>query len=68
MMSGINASTYYSIKEKFPLLRIIISGGISSVEDIEEIDFRKIDGVIVGKAIYEGKIKLEELSRCCRKE
>jgi phosphoribosylformimino-5-aminoimidazole carboxamide ribotide isomerase len=68
MMSGINASTYYSIKEKFPLLRIIISGGISSVEDIEGIDGRKIDGVVVGKAIYEGKIKLEELSRCCRKE
>ena len=43
---------------------VIISGGISSIEDIKKIKELKkfnIDGVIVGKAIYDGDIKLNEL-------
>ena len=42
---------------------VIISGGVSSIDDIKKAkEFNKnIEGIIVGKAIYDGDIKLEEL-------
>ena len=43
---------------------VIISGGVSSIEDVKKAkDFnnKNIEGIIVGKAIYDGDIKLEEL-------
>ena len=44
---------------------VIISGGVSSIEDIKKAKRlnKNIEGIIVGKAIYDGDIKLEELSR-----
>ena len=45
---------------------VIISGGVSSIEDIKkakELNNQNIEGIIVGKAIYDGDIKLEELAR-----
>ena len=41
---------------------VIISGGVASIEDIRKAkNFKNVEGVIVGKAIYDGDIKLEEL-------
>ena len=41
---------------------VIISGGVSSIDDIKKAkSLKNIDGIIVGKAIYDGDIKLEEL-------
>ena len=48
---------------KFP---VIISGGVSSINDIKkakELNNKNIEGIIVGKAIYDGDIKLEELAK-----
>ena len=43
---------------------VIISGGVSSINDIKKAkDLKNIEGIIVGKAIYDGDIKLEELAR-----
>jgi phosphoribosylformimino-5-aminoimidazole carboxamide ribotide isomerase len=45
---------------------VIISGGVSSIEDIKkakELNNKNIEGIIVGKAIYDGDIKLDELSK-----
>jgi phosphoribosylformimino-5-aminoimidazole carboxamide ribotide isomerase len=45
---------------------VIISGGVSSIEDIKkakELNNNNIEGIIVGKAIYDGDINLEELKR-----
>ena len=43
---------------------VIISGGISSIEDIKKAkNLKNVEGIIVGKAIYDGDIKLEELVR-----
>ena len=43
---------------------VLISGGISSIEDIKKAKtLKNIEGVIVGKAIYDGDIKLEELAK-----
>ncbi|MDB0067666.1 1-(5-phosphoribosyl)-5-[(5-phosphoribosylamino)methylideneamino]imidazole-4-carboxamide isomerase [Candidatus Pelagibacter sp.] len=43
---------------------VIISGGVSSIDDIKKAkDLKNIEGIIVGKAIYDGDIKLDELVR-----
>ena len=45
---------------------VIISGGVSSIEDIKkakELNNQNIEGIIVGKAIYDGDIKLDELAK-----
>ena len=41
---------------------VIISGGVSSIEDIKKAkNLKNVEGIIVGKAIYDGEIKLEDL-------
>jgi phosphoribosylformimino-5-aminoimidazole carboxamide ribotide isomerase len=43
---------------------VIISGGVSSIDDIKKAkNLKNIEGIIVGKAIYDGDIKLDELAR-----
>ena len=43
---------------------VVISGGVSSIEDIKKAKtLKNVEGVIVGKAIYDGDIKLEELAK-----
>ena len=43
---------------------VIISGGVASIEDIKKAKtLKNIEGIIVGKAIYDGDIKLEELAK-----
>ena len=45
---------------------VVISGGVSSISDIKkakELNNKKIEGIIIGKAIYDGDIKLEELAK-----
>ena len=45
---------------------VIISGGVSSIDDIKkakELNNNNIEGIIVGKAIYDGDIKLDELAK-----
>ena len=45
---------------------VVISGGVSSLNDIKQakkLNNKKIEGIIVGKAIYDGDINLDELAR-----
>ena len=45
---------------------VVISGGVSSINDIKkakDLDNKKIEGIIIGKAIYDGDIKLDELAK-----
>ena len=45
---------------------VVISGGVSSIKDIKkakDLNNKKIEGIIVGKAIYDGDIKLDELAK-----
>ena len=60
---GPNLEQSYSIIQKFNI-PLIISGGIGSIQDVKRIvSDKKADGMIIGRAIYENKIKLEELSK-----
>ena len=43
---------------------VIISGGVSSIDDIKKAKtLKNIEGIIVGKAIYDGDIKLTDLAK-----
>ena len=59
-LMGPNLELYREIKKRSPQLQIIASGGVSSNHDLDEL--RKIDvyGVVVGKAMYEGRIDIEK--------
>lgn len=62
-MAGPSQELYQEIKEKIPQLNLIASGGVSNVNDILELARIGCSGVIIGKAIYEGAIRLEELAK-----
>ena len=67
MMQGINTESIMTVL-KFISTKAIISGGVTSIEDIQSIikmSPSKIDGFIIGKALYENAIDLEEaISEC----
>ena len=64
MLNGPSFPLYQRLKERFPALRIIVSGGVSRLADILEADRLGLDGVITGKALYENRITPEELKTC----
>ncbi len=64
MLMGPAVAMYREILEQTKI-NLIASGGISSLEDIEEIREAGCEGVIVGKAFYEGRITLKELGKQC---
>ncbi|CAN5250103.1 1-(5-phosphoribosyl)-5-[(5-phosphoribosylamino)methylideneamino]imidazole-4-carboxamide isomerase [soil metagenome] len=61
LLTGPSVNLYHHIIAKCPGLRLIASGGVSSIEDILELNQIGCEGVIVGKALYEGNILLEDL-------
>ncbi|MDR1562830.1 MAG: 1-(5-phosphoribosyl)-5-[(5-phosphoribosylamino)methylideneamino]imidazole-4-carboxamide isomerase [Dysgonamonadaceae bacterium] len=63
MLEGTNTELYAEIIAREPELFLIASGGVSSVRDIEILEEAHIHGVIIGKAIYEGRIALRNLLR-----
>ena len=60
-LSGPAISLYKEMMEAYPKLHLIASGGVSSIDDIKALDSAGIPAVVFGKAIYEGKINLNEL-------
>jgi phosphoribosylformimino-5-aminoimidazole carboxamide ribotide isomerase len=58
---------YKNIIAKFPSLHFIASGGVSKIDDVKELIDIGCKGVIIGKAIYEGKINLADLYRLNKK-
>ncbi len=63
VLTGPAFDLYESIKNEIPKIELIASGGVSKIEDVDKLNKQNIEGVIIGKAIYEGRIKLEELKR-----
>jgi len=62
-LKGPSVDLYKKIKEQFKDLKLIASGGVSSLNDVITLTENNLEGVIIGKAIYEGKIKPDELKR-----
>jgi len=63
MLEGPAFALYKEILVHFPELYLIASGGISSMEDIHLLAEMLVPGVITGKAIYEGKVTLQEIQK-----
>ena len=64
MLKGPSTTLYKEILDTVKI-NLIASGGISSVRDIEDVRQAGCEGVIIGKAVYEGKIGLNELGKIC---
>jgi len=62
-LAGPAKELYKKILEQFPKMHLIASGGISCLKDIDDVNELGCKEVIVGKALYEGRIKLNELTR-----
>ena len=60
-LAGPAIDLYKRVMDTYPELHLIASGGVSSIDDIKALDAAGIPAVVFGKAIYEGKINLQEL-------
>lgn len=66
LLQGTSIELYKKILNAFPQLHLIASGGITSIDDIEELNTIGCAGAIIGKALYEGRIQLHELKKYLR--
>ncbi len=66
MLEGPSFGLYTQLQAQYPFVEIIVSGGISSAADILKLNDLGLRSVIVGKAIYEGRITLEKLKTLVR--
>lgn len=62
MMQGPSIDLYKKLMKEFPDINLIASGGVNSINDVKQLKEIDCNGVIIGKAIYESKISLTELS------
>lgn len=62
-LQGPSTNTYRHLKLTLPEAEIIASGGVTTVDDLEQLQEIGVKGAIIGKAIYEGTIQLKDLER-----
>jgi phosphoribosylformimino-5-aminoimidazole carboxamide ribotide isomerase len=62
LMQGPSFDLYKKIAQQFPGIKLIASGGVTTLKDIYSLNEIGVHGAIIGKAFYEGKIKLKELT------
>lgn len=62
MLQGPALQLYSDILKRYPTLKLIASGGVAEFEDLLKLDDMGLYGAIVGKAFYEGRITLDELT------
>lgn len=60
-LGGAGIELYEKLLDHSPFIKLIASGGVSSMEDIEKLNVLKVESVVVGKAIYEGRITIGEI-------
>ena len=61
MLQGPAVELYQEILEQHPSLHLIASGGVGSMDDIKRLEAAGVPAVIFGKALYEGRITMDEL-------
>lgn len=61
MLSGPAIELYKNLHASFPEIGLIASGGVSCIDDVYAVEKAGCSGVIIGKAIYEGRINLHDL-------
>ncbi len=63
MLQGASLDLYKNILEKYPEMKVVASGGITELSEIDPLVEIGADGVIIGKAIYENRITLKDLRK-----
>ena len=67
MMEGPSIELYRKVLRRFPDMRLIGSGGIATMEDIYQLETMGCYGAITGKALYEGKLGIDEIELFLKK-
>ena len=67
MLQGPAVDLYKDIMQHFPECKLIASGGVSCLDDLKTLNNAGIPAVVFGKAIYEGRISLNELAEWAEK-
>lgn len=63
MLEGSSVGLYKEILSAIPGIKLIASGGVTSVDELAELNNIGVHGAIIGKAIYEGRISLQDLAK-----
>ena len=63
MLQGPNFDLYVALQQKYEQVNFTLSGGISSMADIDKAKNLGLHSVIIGKAIYENRITLKDIGR-----
>jgi phosphoribosylformimino-5-aminoimidazole carboxamide ribotide isomerase len=63
LLQGVAIGLYKKILAEFPELHLIASGGVTVIDDVDELNAIGCAGVIIGKALYEGRIQLSQLKK-----
>jgi phosphoribosylformimino-5-aminoimidazole carboxamide ribotide isomerase len=63
LLQGPSLDLYRDLLQRHPAIEVIASGGVASMHDIDRLEELGCHGVIVGKAIYEGKITKDQLKQ-----
>ncbi|TAH25708.1 MAG: 1-(5-phosphoribosyl)-5-[(5-phosphoribosylamino)methylideneamino]imidazole-4-carboxamide isomerase [Cytophagales bacterium] len=63
LLQGPSFKLYEKIKNQFPDILLIASGGVTTTSDVEQLNQMGVYGAIIGKAYYEGKIQLLDLQK-----
>lgn len=63
MLQGPATRLYVDLQKNYPDITFSVSGGIASMDDVRAVDALGLRRVIVGKALYEGKITLDEVKK-----
>ena len=68
MLQGPSVTLYRDMMIRMPGLYLIASGGVGSIDDLHQLEQAGIPAVVVGKAIYEGRITLDDINRFIARE
>ncbi len=63
LMKGPAFDVYKKIIDRFENIKLVASGGVSSIEDIEKLADLGVHGVMIGRAFYEKKITLKDIEK-----
>jgi len=60
-MAGSSRPLYKEILQSFPFVQLIASGGVHDMDEVGRLREMGMESIIIGKAIYEGKINIDDL-------
>ena len=66
-LSGSNVKLYQEISQKYPTIAFQASGGIGQLDDVKALQESGVAGIIVGRALLEGKFTVQEAIACWQK-